>query len=307
MLTPSSDAVFVSFNPEKELGKVRLKFPDNANVNMALGNYYYDVYITYGSQWIKDKKEVMALFYYHFNEAYQAGIKTTTSVYAISLFYQNQRSFAKAEQFLLESLKIDSSYAPAHYNLAYSNSIKDSTEVAVFHAQKAYEYYDTKPLKADAASMVGILYGDLKKYGDAVNWLLISDALAPGNFYVYESLLSAYLHLNKTAEAELITKNLYYYDWRSPKVFNSMLESYLAVNKGIELKEFLIEQLSNESFDEEYRGFVNVHLCQLALRLEDKTAAQTYVDNAKKSFSTAYDKDHGVFKVLESLEYNIKN
>ena len=46
--------------------------------------------------------------------------------------------------------------------------------------------------------MTGMLYGDLKQHEDAVNWLLVSDAMFPGTVIVYEALLKSYLALDKT-------------------------------------------------------------------------------------------------------------
>ena len=310
---PAQDVKFEEFNPETALKKARLKYPNDFNIHYSLGTYYYDVYLTYGNEWVKGKKELMALFYYHFNEAYGAGIKTALSTYAISLYYQSRKTFATAQTYLMETIAMDPEYAPAHYNLAFSYALADSGDLAIEHAKKAYEHYKQKKFKADAASMCGILYSDATKYEDAVNWLLISDALAPGNVHVYQTLLKAYLFLNKESESFLITKNLYYFDWKSGAIFNNILDAYLAVQKQKVLNDFLVDELklqlneksSDKGLNYEYLGFINLHLCQLNLRVENKLLAQVYLDQSTSNFSKAYDKSHSIFSVLDRMYYSI--
>ena len=303
---PSTDLVFANFNPELLLNTLLAKEPENARLHLALGDYYYDVYITYHDQWKKSGKELMALFYYHYLEAQKKKVETPQSCYAISLFYQSRKTFGKAKDYLLQTLSLDTTYAPAHYNLAYSYTLEDSNYLAISHAQAAYRHYDQSDLKADAASMAGILLGDLNKPEDAINWLLISDTHAPGNYFVYQSLLEQYMKLGKAAEADLITKNLYSFDWKTGKVFNGILEIYLKRYKADELEDYLIELLKEEPHDEEFRGFAYLHLAQLYFLTDRYEATNSALDNAKNSFNTAYDPNHSIYRVLEKFEYTLK-
>ncbi|MFT6716432.1 MAG: tetratricopeptide (TPR) repeat protein [Saprospiraceae bacterium] len=302
----STGELFASFNPEKELLKALRKDESNPELHFALGTYYYDVFLSYHNKWKKGTKETMALFYYHFMEAYKQNKKSHLSCYAISYFHQSRRTNAKAKSFLLEALKINPKYAAAHYNLAYSYSVEDSTELAITHANEAYKNYEIQSLKAEAASMCGILYGDLGKHEDAVNWMLISDALAPGNVMLYETLLTSYLALGKDLEAALIAKNLYAYDWRTGRVFNSILDAYMAVKKTTALQLFLENEIESEPVDKEYQGFTYMHLTQMHLNLDQGKQAKENLVKAKASFDICYDKDHAIYRVLEKLDRTIK-
>jgi tetratricopeptide (TPR) repeat protein len=302
----STSEVFANFNPEKELLKALRKNEGNAALHFAIGTYYYDVVLSYHDQWKKGTKETMALYYYHFTEAYKQNKKSALSCYAISYFYQSRRTNAKAKKYLLEALKIDTNYAAAHYNLAYSYSAQDSTDLAVAHAHKAYENYEIKSYKADAAFMCGILYSDIEKHEDAINWLLISDALAPGNVVLYETLLVSYLALKKEDETALITKNLYKYDWRTGRVFNSILDAYLKEEKTNTLQLFLENEIKLDPADKEYQGFTYMHLTQMHINLNQGLQAKENLDKARAAFNICYDKDHAIYRVLEKLEWTIK-
>lgn len=302
----STTEIEADFNPEKSLLNSLRKDENNAALHFALGEFYYDVVLTYRDTWKKGTKETMALYYYHFMEAYNKNIKTDLSCYAISYFYQSRQTFAKAKKFLLEALQINPNFAAAHYNLAYSYNIEDSLELAISHAHKAFDNYDRKSLKSDAASMCGILYGDLKKHEDAINWLLIADAMSPGSVVVYEALLKSYLSLGKKEEAKLITKNLYAYDWRTGRIFNSIENSYLELNQGAMLEKFLANEIQSEPVDKEYQGFTYMHLAQMYINLNEKDKASINLSNAKASFDICYDKDHAIYSVLEKLTWTIE-
>ena len=303
--TPSTALQFSNFKPELLLNTLLAKDSSNAELHLAMGDFYYDVYITYHDQWKKSRKELMALYYYHYLEAEKRKRKTPQSSYALSLFYQSRKTFGQAKKYLIQTLELDSTYAAAHYNLAYSYALEDSTYMAISHAQAAYRHYDQSDLKADAASMAGILLGDLKKSEDAINWLLISDALAPGDYHVYQSLLEQYLALGKTSEADLITTNLYNFDWKTGKVFNGILEVYLKSKKENRLERYLLNLLAEEPHNEEFRGFTFLHLAQLYFLTDRYEATDQALDNAKKSFGMAYDPDHAIHQVLDKFKYTV--
>jgi tetratricopeptide (TPR) repeat protein len=302
----STSETAANFNPEKQLLRALRNDEGNSSLHFALGNYYYDVFLTYHDKWKKSSKETMALYYFHFIEAYKQNKKSALSCYAISYFYHSRRTNKKAKKYLIEALKIDPNYAGAHYNLAYSYSIQDSTEKAVSHAHKAYDNYQIKSFKADAASMCGILYSDLGKHEDAVNWLLISDALNPGNVILYETLLGSYLALKKDTEVALITKNLYTYDWRTGSIFNSILDAYMKEKKTLTLQLFLEKEIKSEPVDKEYQGFAYMHLTQLHINLNQNKQAKENLDSATACFNICYDKDHAIHRVLEKLNWTIE-
>jgi len=302
----STSEVFADFNPEENLLNTIGKDQDNPYLHYSLGKYYYDVFLSYHNSWRKSSKETMALYYYHFMEAHKQKIKTALSCYAISYFYQSRRTNVKAESFLLEALQINPKYAAAHYNLAYSYSVQDSTDLALYHAQLAFDNYEIKSLKADAASMCGILFSDLNKHEDAINWLLISDAMNPGTVIVYETLLISYLALKKKGEALLITKNLYAYDWRTGRIFNGILDAYTNEKQTDDLQLFLTNEITSGTADKEYQGFTYMHLTQMHINLLENGKAKTNLDKAKSCFDICYDKDHAIYRVLEKLDWTIK-
>lgn len=302
---PSNHHIFANFNVEKELLVAKRAHENNHNIDYALGTYYHDVFLTYHNNWKKGEKETMALFFFHFMEAYKSNIKSALSTYAISYYYQKRKTFRKATSFLLQSIAIDSMYAPSHYNLAYLHSLKDSISTAIDHAKKAYINYNIRPLKADAAAMVGILNGDLKEHVRAIKWLLISDALKPGNVVVYENLLKSYLALNKKEEALLITKNLYEYDYKSGRIINTIIQNYIDNKQSEELLLFFNERVKAEPNNMELQGFSHLHLCQLHMNLKQIKTAKKELDCATNCFNICYDKDHSIYRIIEKLNYDL--
>lgn len=306
----STSQIPVNFSPEKELIKIErpeYATPEYTSLHYHLGQFYYDVWVTYKKKWRKSEDELIALFYYHYNECLKDELFTAQAYYAVSLYHQRLRSYKKAKENLKACLKMDPKHAAAHYNLALSYNVEDSVKLAIHHAEKAYDNYKVNQYKGDAAVMCGVLNCDLGNYKKGIRWLLVADALTPGNLVAYEYLLHGYLATGKKEEAELITKNLYSYDWKSGRIFNSVLEAHRKFNKEAVLVDFLNEEISAHPHDKEYLGFNHLHLCQIYIVIEDKNLALEHVEKAKDSFHISYDKEHVIFRLLEKITAQARN
>ena len=69
-----------------------------------------------------------------------------------------------------------------------------------------------------------------------------------------------------------------------------------------ELLSFYQQKLTNESYNMEYRGHIQLHIAQayeLANNLKEKL---TYINLARTSFHICYDEGHPVFGVLAKME-----
>ena len=302
----SPQELWADFNPETELLETLKKWDGDAHLHFALGTFYYDVMLTYHNQWKKGAKETMALSYYHFLEAYKKDKKSALSCYAISYFYQKRQTNQKAKKFLKEAISIDPNYAAAHYNLAYSYTEEDSLALAITHAQEAFDHYQIKSFKSDAALMSGILFGDLNNHDQAIKWLLVADALSPGDMMVYKGLLKGYLAAGMSKEASLITKNLYAYDWKTAAVFNFILDAHIKEDKINTIKLFLENEIKLKPFDKEYQGFNHIHLAQIYLHLNENNLATTHLTFASNAFNLCYNSDHAIYRVLEKLNWTAK-
>ena len=89
----------------------------------------------------KNKQEVLRRMYNGYSVAEKNGVADYISLYALGYFYNLNEQSNQAIKYFNKSLKLDSNYAPTHYNLAYLYTERDSNEAALYHAWKAYINY----------------------------------------------------------------------------------------------------------------------------------------------------------------------
>ena len=115
------------------------EYPKDYRLMKAQGDYYYDIFILYGKDWIKNKQEVLRRMYNGYSVAEKNGVTDYISLYALGYFHNLNEQSDQAIEYFNKSLKLDSNYAPTHYNLAYLYTERDSNEAALYHAWKAYQ------------------------------------------------------------------------------------------------------------------------------------------------------------------------
>jgi len=116
--------------------------PKNFSLQKLKGDYYYDIFILFGRDWVVSQQEVLRRMYSAYNTADKNGVNDYLSLYALGYFHQlNSESF-KAVEYFKRSLFLDSNYAPTHYNLAYVYTEMDSNDVALKHAWSAFQQYN---------------------------------------------------------------------------------------------------------------------------------------------------------------------
>lgn len=276
--------------------------PNNYALYKTKGDYYYDIFILYGRKWVKNKHEVLRLMHDSFKKADENGVRDYLSLYALGYFYTLNEQANLAFQYFERSLKLDSSYAPTHYNIAYLYAERDSNQKALSHALMAFKLYKYIVYKCDAGQMAGNLLNKLGNHKEAISILLKCDQMIPGNYQVYRTLLSSFLALDQLAKARITTESMFSIDWKSHAINTDLIELYVQTNYLDELLSFYQQKLTNESYNMEYRGHIQLHIAQayeLANNLKEKL---TYINLARTSFHICYDEGHPVFGVLAKME-----
>lgn len=290
-----------SFKIDQIIDSLIIKNPKNYNLFKSKGDYYYDIFILFGKDWIKSKEEVLRRMYNSYNKADQNGVNDYLSLYAIGYFHHLNSESNKAINFFNRSLSLDSNYAPTHYNLAHIYTEIDSNKMALKHARIAFNQYKYINYKNDAGQMTGSILGKLGRHKEAISILLECDRLIPSTYYTYYYLLNSFLYLNKISEALLTAENMFILDWKSHSIQTDIIELFIKTKHLNELIGFYKSKLSEEKYNMEFRGHIQLHIAQAysIVRKEDKKTE--YVNYAKDSFLSCYDKNHSIFRVLDSM------
>ncbi|MBO72082.1 MAG: hypothetical protein CMD35_00560 [Flavobacteriales bacterium] len=275
--------------------------PENYNLYKSKGDYYYDIFILFGKDWIINKQEVLRRMYTAYKKADENGKNDYISLYALGYFHNLNSETNKAINYFKRSVSLDSNYAPTHYNMAYIYTELDSNNLALKHALSAYGKYKYITYKNNACQMAGSILGKLERHNEAVSVLLDCDRLIPSTYQTYYYLLNSFLKLNKTKEALLTANNMFSLDWKSHTINTDIIEFFIKTNHLTELISFYQTKLKNEKFDMEFRGHIQLHIAQAySLVNEDKYKVK-YINEAKESFTACYDKSHPIFRVLNKM------
>lgn len=276
--------------------------PKNYNLLKTKGDYYYDIFILYGKDWIKNRQEVLRQMYTAYNKADENGVYDFISLYALGYFYNLNEQSNQAIKYFNRSLEIDSNYAPTHYNLAFLYTERDSNEIALYHAWKAYQQYDYINYKNDAGQMTGSLLGKLGRHEEAISVLLDCDKLIPNTYHTYYYLLNSFLALNRMTESLVTAENMFYLDWKSHTINTDLINFFIKHNHFDELLEFYTSKLDKEQYDMEFRGHIQLHIAQAYSQINQENKMLEYIKKARESFSICYDSGHPVFRVLNKME-----
>lgn len=290
-----------SFKIDQVIDSLISKNPTNYNLFKLKGDYYYDIFILFGNDWIKSREEVLRRMYNAYQKADQNGVNDYLSLYALGYFHHLNLRLDKAINYFDRSLSLDSNHAPTHYNLAYIFKEMDSNEIALKHAQRAYKKYRYINYKNDAGQMTGSILGELGRHKEAISILLECDRLIPSTYLTYYYLLNSFLYLNKIPEALVTTENMFALDWKSHSINSDIIEFYVKTKHLNELIRFYQSKIQKEIYDMEFRGHIQLHMAQAYLLGNNNDKKIEYINLAKESFLICYDKNHSIFSVLEKM------
>ncbi len=275
--------------------------PKDYRLMKAQGDYYYDIFILYGKDWIKNKQEVLRRMYNGYSVAEKNGVADYISLYALGYFFNLNEQSNQAIEYFNKSLKLDSNYAPTHYNLAYLYTERDSNEAALYHAWKAYINYKYINYKNEAGQMAGSLLGKLGRHSEAISILLDCDKLIPNTYHTYYYLLNSFLALGRMHEALITAENMFYLDWKSHTINMDIVEFFVRNNHTNELIDFYNLRLQKELYDMEFRGHVYLHIAQAYDLNNNRNQTLDNVEKARDSFRICYDSGHPIFAVLNKM------
>jgi tetratricopeptide (TPR) repeat protein len=280
------------------LGHLIKQDPTNCRLYKGLGEFYYEVHIKYGGNWLKEDKELFKLMDANFTKAVDGNCADYLTYYVLGYVTIVQQKYKESIPYFLKSIELEKEYASAHYNLAYAYMYTDDRENALKFAKNSFELYTDKTYKSDAARMLGQIYSELKDDKNALANYELADTIDTGNYYNLKALLSIYVR-TEDAKAKESTKRFFNLDPDNPTIYNDLEEIYYNHKKENDLSAFYKEQLTVFMNNAKVLGNLNFYLGKIYLDT-DKKLAKEYLLKAKDIFNKVYDNDHDVFKAIEN-------
>lgn len=292
----------IRFQADSLLKALLAKEPDNFKVHLCLGRYYHEVYLKYGSQAFMPQSILLKNMEIHYRIALNNGMQDAMAAYGIGYAKLVAEDYSAAIPYLQQSTQWDSTYGPAHYNLAFAHLQKQHRKEAISAGKKAYSTYEVLELKADAARMIAVTYLELDKLENALEYYRISDSLQPDNYYTLKTLLDIESKLD-TVRFEHTRLRFFELGPENPTIYQDLFSLHLALGWTDELHSFYTERINALSAEDTLaRGNLHLYRAILIKQLKPEAEAEWKADleAALGSFQAIYPPDHQVFTFIES-------
>jgi len=279
-------------------------YPDNCKLHKGLADYYYEVHLKYGGNWLKDDNELFRLIETNYQKAIDGNCADYLSYYVLGYINLTQKKYKKSIPYLLKSIKMNNGYASSHYNLAYAYLFNGERKKALKYAINSFDLYNDKVYKSDAARMIGQIYTELNDDKNALKYYEIADKLDPNNYYNIIAILNLYLKADNQKANEM-TKAFFDLAPTNPTIYDDLEDIYFNNKKTSELINFYKSQFDVFQNNPKVLGNLNFYLARIYLKT-DKKIAKDYLIKAKKEFIKVFDKNHPVFKAIDEGLENCK-
>lgn len=287
------------FSPDSAILRLLKQYPENYMLNKTLGNYYHDVLLKYGNNWLTPDSLVINNFYTHYKIAWDHDVFDHWSAYGLGYASLTKGQMDDAIIYLNKSTILKNSYPPSHYNLAYAYLNTNQREKSIESAKRAMELYEEPGYKADAARMIAITYGELKKNEEALKYYLQANEIDPNNYNTLKPLLETEIVL-ETENINMRTNEFFQLAPGNPTIYQDLMKMYWEVNKPTNLIQFLNSKLGDFKSDDKVTGNLYFYIAKIQYDQEDFNNAQENFIKSKTIFGKVFEPDHSVFQAIES-------
>jgi tetratricopeptide (TPR) repeat protein len=274
------------------------KHPEDYHLYKGLGEFYFAVYMAYGGNWMVPEKLLLrhieindSIAMEHLNSDYR-------TYYAMGYAYLMDQNYGEAIANLAKSVFVNPKFATAQYSLAYAYEFTHQTRKALEPAQNALALSKDTVEKADAARMIGYIYGELKDYESADKYIALSDRIEPHNYDTYKARLEMELQQNST-DIMIRTEQFYTEFIDKATIYNDLADMYTDNNKQMVLIEYFRNKITESTSNQVRTATLYFYIGRLYLSL-DKSLAKANFLKAKEIFTKVYTPDNDIFKVIEN-------
>jgi tetratricopeptide (TPR) repeat protein len=290
---------FFSFPVNKILDTLINRYPENYRLYNGLAEFYYEVHLKYGDNWLISTPELLKLMEKNYLVAIKHDAGDYLSYYVLGYVKILNREYDQCIDFFKKSIALKYDYPSSHYNLAYAYLYLDKRDSAISEAEISAKQYEDEIYKADAYRLIGITYSELNDMQNAIKYLELSNKFDPDNYYTLKLLLKASISTNSKRKDDLLN-SFFKLNPDNPTIYNDLSEIYGYANKYFELEKFYQSKLSEYRNNDEVSGNLYFYLGQIYFE-SDKKKAIEYINTAREFFKRVYPEEHQVFKMIDEI------
>lgn len=287
------------FDIEENLNELIKKFPKNYKLYKSLADFYYDAMLKYGA-WTKPEGELKILIEKNYKIATENNAGDYMSYYSLGYLAILDEKFKDAIGCFTKSVELNQEYPTSSYNLSLAYLYSDDLTNALKYALKAYELYQDKEYKCDAARLTSQLYYETKDIENALKYIEIADKIQPDNYHNLKLMLKLLAEKKHLAFYEKL--NVFFnLAPANPTIYNDLEEIFYKNDQGKVLVDFLNEKKNEKGYDEKVLGSIYFHIAKFSLYNGDKKVIKENALKAKGYFDKVFEKDHEIFSLIDQL------
>ncbi|HHT23834.1 MAG TPA: tetratricopeptide repeat protein [Bacteroidales bacterium] len=293
------------YKPDSILNKLMRQYPQNYKLHKALGNYYYEVHVEYGDNWILPDSVVVENIRKNYLSAYDNKEFDYWSLFGLGYTYLLNEEYEQSIPFLQKSIDLNPNYPLSYYNLAFAYYNTENYTKCLPAVQKAYNMQTIPIYKAEAARLIAMTYEALKDDNKALDYYRTADKILPNDYNTILPLMTLEMKLDDPLYKRH-TDHLFFLDPSNPVIFQDIFKAYSENENEKEFIEFM-EDLKPR-FRQNNTVMANIHLHQAIAQYEmdEWVAAKINFERARSLFRNLFKPSHGVFNVIDSYTNAIR-
>lgn len=280
-----------------------LKYPNDCKLYNGLGDYYWQVYLHYGDQWLIKSKKLLNLAMLNYKKAIEKHCANYKSYYVSGFVPLNNGQYRIAIPYFLKSIEMDSSSdnANSYYNLGYAYLFTNNFEKALKYTKLSLRLYTDIGYRSDAARMIGKIYAAMHDDKNALVYYERANKIEPENYDNLNALLGLYVKYENSKES-VIRKQFFDLEPSKPEVYNDLRDIYSQYKKMNSLIAFYKRQLPLFKEKARIEGTLNFYIGSAYMDLNKYKSALNYAKACYKSYSDSAYKSSAALMIGELYE-----
>ncbi len=297
---PQGAYQMIPYETEEILEGLIKKYPKDYSLRNSLGNFYYEAYALYGSNWTKPDSVLLDSIKSNLSSASAHKATTSESESHLGYSYLISKDYDRAAEHYQRALTLGSKDVDDHYHLSVSLLSLNKAQEALPHANLALGNFKDSISIGDLSFLLGQIYQTLDSYDSSLKYYTRTLAYNSKYDAAYQHLILLGLQHQQPKQAQE-TALQYFAKYMDQVSLSAIVELYHNSEHDSEILD-LFSKLK-EQYKADTENLAGIHLMQgqFYMLTGDKTNALRSFETSRDMFHKVYPKDHDIFPAIDVL------
>lgn len=299
-IQPQGSYQMIPYETEEILEGLIKKYPKDYSLRNTLGNFYYEAYALYGSNWTKPDSVLLDSIKANLSSASSHKATTSESESHLGYSYLITKDYEHAAEHYQRALTLGSNDIDDHYHLSVTLLSLNKAQEALPHANLALGNFKDSVSIGNVSFLLGQIYQTLDSYDSSLKYYTVT--LAYNNKYdaAYQHLILLGLQHQHTKQAQE-TALQYFATYLDQVSLSAIVEVYHNSEHDKEVLDLF--STLKEQYKTDTENLAGIHLMQgqFYMLTGDKANGRRSFETSRDLFHKVYPKDHNIFPAIEEL------